>query len=42
MAGRILSATRRATAQGVKQWQTNFSIDAGGVTLHRYFRLNLF
>jgi len=39
---RILSAARSATGKGLENWQVNMRIDAEGVSLIDYFRLNLF
>jgi hypothetical protein len=41
-AKRIVDAARRATAMGVEHWQANFAIGPEGVSLIRYFPLELF
>jgi hypothetical protein len=38
----IVNAARKATDKGLENWQINFAIDLEGVTLLRYFRLQLF
>ncbi len=38
----IINAAKRATSAGLENWQVNFNIDAEGITLLDYFRLNLF
>jgi sugar fermentation stimulation protein A len=38
----IVDAARKATDQGLENWQINFAIDAEGVALLCYFRLQLF
>jgi sugar fermentation stimulation protein A len=41
-AERILSAAHQAAMKGVEHWQVNFAINPEGVTLLRYFPLELF
>ncbi|HUL62545.1 MAG TPA: DNA/RNA nuclease SfsA [Methanocella sp.] len=41
-AERIVGAARRAAARGVEHWQANFALDPDGVSLIRYFPLELF
>jgi len=39
---KIIDAARAAAKKGVENWQANFKIDNEGVTLIKYFKLNLF
>jgi sugar fermentation stimulation protein A len=39
---KIIKAARTASAKGLENWQVNLKIDKKGVSLARYFKLNLF
>ncbi len=39
---KIISAARKASKHGIEYWQANFKIDRSGISLTKYFQLNLF